>query len=119
MSLAQGITLRLTDDRGRVLRRDGQSLEFALFDTRSRARAPQDWIATGVRIASLAFLVWIDAVVGCGDGSRVRRVQPHRIGAARGGVGHRHPDRSLVSGERAAIRGADSGEVANGLTTVR
>lgn len=62
-SVAQGITLRLTDDQGRVLQRDGRPLEFALFDARSRSRAPQDWIATGIRIASLAFLVWIGAVV--------------------------------------------------------
>ncbi|RMH10489.1 MAG: hypothetical protein D6697_00865, partial [Armatimonadetes bacterium] len=41
-SVTQGVTLRLTDDQGRVLQRDGQSLEFALFDARSRSRAPQD-----------------------------------------------------------------------------
>lgn len=62
-SIAQGVTLRLTDDRGRTLQRAGQSLEFALFDARNRSRAPQDWIATGIRIAALAFLVWIGAVV--------------------------------------------------------
>ena len=62
-SLSQGITLRLTDDRGRVLQRDGERLEFSLFDTRQRTRAPQDWIEQGIRIAALAFLVWLGAVL--------------------------------------------------------
>ncbi len=62
-SITQGMTLRLTDDEGRTLQRDGNDLEFPLFDTRNRSRAPQDWIATGIRIAALAFLVWIGAVV--------------------------------------------------------
>lgn len=60
-SVAQGMTLRLTDDSGRLLQRGGQPLEFRLFE--SRSRAPQDWIETGIRIAALAFLVWIGAVV--------------------------------------------------------
>jgi hypothetical protein len=70
-SVAQGITLRLTDDQGRVMQRDGRTLEFALFDTRSRSREPQDWIATGIRIAALAFLVWIGAVVARGVAAAV------------------------------------------------
>jgi hypothetical protein len=62
-SLSQGITLRLTDDQGRVLQRDGERLEFSLFDTRQRTRAPQDWIEQGIRIAALAFVVWLGAVL--------------------------------------------------------
>ncbi|MCX7925992.1 MAG: hypothetical protein N2554_09310 [Fimbriimonadales bacterium] len=62
-SVAQGITLRLTDDRGRTLQRNGQPLEFALFDTRSSSHAPHNWLETGIRIAALAFLIWIGAVI--------------------------------------------------------
>ncbi|MDW8107033.1 MAG: hypothetical protein RMK45_06090 [Armatimonadota bacterium] len=60
-SLPQGITLRLTDDSGRTLQRDGRALEFPLSNPRSRA--PQDWIATGIRIAALAFVVWLGAII--------------------------------------------------------
>jgi hypothetical protein len=62
-SLSQGITLRLTDDQGRLLQRDGERLEFSLFNTRQRARAPRDWIEQGIRIAALAFVVWLGAVL--------------------------------------------------------
>jgi hypothetical protein len=41
-SLSQGITLRLTDDQGRLLQRDGERLEFSLFNTRQRTRAPRE-----------------------------------------------------------------------------
>ncbi|MCS7066619.1 MAG: hypothetical protein NZL85_10175 [Fimbriimonadales bacterium] len=62
-SLSSGITLRLTNDSGELLRKNGQPVEFSLFDTRMRTRAPQDWIATGIKIAALAFLVWLGAVI--------------------------------------------------------
>jgi hypothetical protein len=62
-SLSQGITLRLTDDQGRLLQRDGERLEFSLFNTRQRTRAPRDWIEQGIRIAALAFVVWLGAVL--------------------------------------------------------
>ncbi|MCS7208414.1 MAG: hypothetical protein NZ874_02480 [Fimbriimonadales bacterium] len=70
-SISQGITLRLTDDNGRLLQRDGRPLEFRLFDSSTRTRAPQDWISTGIRIAALAFLVWIGAVVARGVAAAV------------------------------------------------
>jgi len=62
-SLTQGITLQMTDDAGQVLTKNGQRLEFSLFDARTRSRAPQDWIATGIKIAALAFLIWLGAVI--------------------------------------------------------
>jgi hypothetical protein len=70
-SLSSGITLRLTDDSGQTLRKDGQLLEFSLFDTRQRSRAPQDWIATGIKVAALAFLVWFGAVITRGVAAAV------------------------------------------------
>jgi len=70
-SLADGIMLRLTDDRGQTLRQDGQPLEFGLFDTRMRTRSPQDWIARGIKIADLAFLIWLGAVITRGVAAAV------------------------------------------------
>jgi hypothetical protein len=62
-SLTEGITLQMTDDEGQVLTKNGQRLEFSLFDTRARTRAPADWIAKGIKIAALAFLIWLGAVI--------------------------------------------------------
>lgn len=70
-SLTSGITLRLTDDNGQVLRKNGQLLEFSLFDTRRRSRAPQDWIVPGIKIAALAFLVWLGAIITRGVAAAV------------------------------------------------
>jgi hypothetical protein len=70
-SITQGITLQMTDDEGRVLTKNGQRLEFSLFDTRTRTRAPQDWIATGIKIAALAFLIWLGAVITRGVAAAV------------------------------------------------
>lgn len=70
-SLSSGITLRLTDDRGQLLYRNGQPLEFSLFDTRMRTRSPQDWIATGIKIAALAFVIWLGAVITRGVAAAV------------------------------------------------
>jgi hypothetical protein len=70
-SITQGITLQMTDDEGRVLTKNGQRLEFSLFDTRTRTRAPQDWIATGIKIAALAFFIWLGAVITRGVAAAV------------------------------------------------
>jgi len=54
-----------------VLQREGERLEFSLFDTRQRTRAPQDWIEQGIRIAALAFIVWLGAVLARGVAAAV------------------------------------------------
>ncbi len=70
-SLTEGITLQMTDDTGQVLTKNGQRLEFSLFDTRARTRAPEDWIAKGIKIAALAFVIWLGAVITRGVAAAV------------------------------------------------
>ncbi|MCX7992293.1 MAG: hypothetical protein N2651_01360 [Fimbriimonadales bacterium] len=87
--VAQGVTLRLTDDGSRLLQRDGQPLVFRLFGGEPRTRTPQDWITTGIQIAALAFLVWIGAVVVRGVAAAVGFVAFNLIvlGALAAGLG--------------------------------
>lgn len=53
-------TLRMVDERGNLLERDGQPLEFPF---QSPGRSPRDWIEAGAKVAAVAFAVWLGAVV--------------------------------------------------------
>lgn len=56
-------SIKFTDDKGNTLRaRNGQILEIGFVDVDgSRRRQALGWIATGVKVAAVAFAIWLNA----------------------------------------------------------
>ncbi|MCS7265978.1 MAG: hypothetical protein NZ805_14240 [Armatimonadetes bacterium] len=56
-------SIKFTDDRVNTLRaRNGQILEIGFVDIDgSRGRQALDWIETGVKVAAVAFAIWLGA----------------------------------------------------------
>jgi len=61
-------SIKLTDDSGRTLRsKDGQVLEIGFADVRgAKGRQAFDLIATGVKVAAIAFAIWLGAGIARG-----------------------------------------------------
>lgn len=61
-------SIKFTDDRGNILRtKNGQLLEIGFSDVRSPVgRQALDLIATGVKVAAIAFAIWLGAGIARG-----------------------------------------------------
>ncbi len=61
-------SVKFTDDRGNTLRaKNGQVLEIGFADVRgSKGRQALDLIATGVKVAAIAFAIWLGAGIARG-----------------------------------------------------
>ncbi len=59
-------SIRFADDRGNTLRSvDGQWIEVGFSDVRgAKGRQASDWIATGIKVAAVAFALWLGAQIG-------------------------------------------------------
>lgn len=59
-------SILLTDDRGNPIRGlSGQPIEVGFSDVREKSsRQAADWIATGVKVAAVAFALWLGAQIG-------------------------------------------------------
>ena len=56
-------SIKLADDAGRTLVKDGKPLEFSFGSVRREGRGPQSWLELGVKIAAIALLVWLGASI--------------------------------------------------------
>jgi hypothetical protein len=54
----------MVDDTGRLITRNGRAIEVGFVDVRGRGRQALDWIATGVKVAAIAFAIWLGAGIG-------------------------------------------------------
>ena len=59
-------SIRLADDRGNTIRsRDGRLLEIGFSEVSgAKGRQALDWIAIGVKVAAIAFVLWLGAQIG-------------------------------------------------------
>jgi hypothetical protein len=59
-------SIRLADDRGNTIRsRDGRLLEIGFSEVSgAKGRQALDWIAIGVKVAAIAFALWLGAQIG-------------------------------------------------------
>ncbi len=59
-------SIRLADDRGNTIRsRNGQLLEIGFSEVRgAKGRQALDWIAIGIKVAAVAFALWLGAQIG-------------------------------------------------------
>jgi hypothetical protein len=56
-------SIKLADDAGRTIVRDGKPLEFSFGAVRRDGRGPRSWLELGVKIAAIALLVWLGASI--------------------------------------------------------
>ncbi len=57
-------SVQMVDDVGRPITRNGRTIEVGFADVRVRGRQALDWIATGVKVAAIAFALWLGAGIG-------------------------------------------------------
>lgn len=56
-------SIKLTDDSGRTIIKDGRPLEFSFGLVRREGSGPRSWLELGVNIAAIALLVWLGASI--------------------------------------------------------
>jgi|GEM_PF-567681 len=56
-------SIKLADDAGRTLVKDGKSLEFNFGLVRREGRGSQSWLELGIKIAAIALAVWLGASI--------------------------------------------------------
>jgi hypothetical protein len=58
-------SIRVADDKGNTISRNGRLLEIGFSDvSKSKGRQALDWIAIGVKVAAVAFALWLGAQIG-------------------------------------------------------
>jgi len=58
-------SIRLADDKGNTISRNGRLLEIGFSDvSKPKGRQALDWIAIGVKVAAVAFALWLGAQIG-------------------------------------------------------
>ncbi|MFA0737984.1 MAG: hypothetical protein LKKZDAJK_001084 [Candidatus Fervidibacter sp.] len=57
-------SVQMVDDAGRLITRNGRPIEVGFADVRGRKRQALDWIAVGVKVAAVAFALWLGAGIG-------------------------------------------------------
>jgi hypothetical protein len=57
-------SVQMVDDTGRLITRNGRAIEVGFVDVRGRGRQALDWIAIGVKVAAIAFAIWLGAGIG-------------------------------------------------------
>lgn len=56
-------SIKLTDDQGKTLVRDGRQMEFSFGLVRRNGTGPRSWLELGIKIAAIALLVWLGASI--------------------------------------------------------
>jgi hypothetical protein len=56
-------SIKLTDDNGRTIVKDGKDLEFSFQLAQRKGRDPRSWLELGIKIAAIALLVWLGASI--------------------------------------------------------
>jgi hypothetical protein len=56
-------SIKLADDAGQTIVKDGKALEFSFGLVRREGRGPRSWLELGIKIAAIALLVWLGASI--------------------------------------------------------